>query len=338
LAIETSSDPSYWYAQRPSGSSTHRACPSSAGGVKIGWSVMRTRCNSFIRLGARLWQTLAMPQETSTAPPKRHQVFVISPIGAVGTETHANALLALEYIIKKALPEDEFEIRRADFEHAPDSITQMVVKRIIEADLIVADLTGHNPNVFYELAIAHSFKRPVVIITTEDTPAPFDITDQRYIAYNLANPASIYASQERLLTSARYALEHPDELHTPVSEYAQAVDRTSRAVNGDGGAIVELFEGLQDRLGSIEGSMRMLRVDWRRRGPVGGYPGVESSDDARNVVDKIMKFDSEVVSRPLTVAERRRQDGILLGQRIMTETVQDPRNGTDRGDDQSDQT
>ncbi|MDZ7929044.1 MAG: hypothetical protein U5N21_02800 [Rhodococcus sp. (in: high G+C Gram-positive bacteria)] len=241
-----------------------------------------------------------MPQEINTTPPKRHQVFVISPIGAVGTETHANALLALEYIIKKALPEDEFEIRRADFEHAPDSITQMVVKRIIEADLIVADLTGHNPNVFYELAIAHSFKRPVVIITTEGTPAPFDITDQRYIAYNLANPASIYASQERLLTSARYALKHPEELHTPVSEYAKAVDRTSRAVSGDGDALVELFEGLQDRLGSIEGTMRAIRAQSQNS----GYPPQAEAITADGKIRRSMMLpDGTRVSRLMTAHE-----------------------------------
>ncbi|WP_235581685.1 hypothetical protein [Rhodococcus sp. Leaf278] len=212
---------------------------------------------------------------------------MISPIGAVGSDTHTKALLALEYIIKKALPEEEFEIRRADFEHAPDSITQLVVKRIIEADLIVADLTGHNPNVFYELAIAHSFKRPVVIITTEGTPAPFDITDQRYISYNLANPASIYASQERLLDSARYALAHPEELHTPVSEYAKALDRTSRAVSGDQDALVELFEGLQERLSGIEGSVRSMRVESRNRRLVYTPTGDSSGGTTQEVVRRL---------------------------------------------------
>ena len=102
-----------------------------------------------------------------------------------------------------------------------------------------------------------------MILTTEGTPAPFDITDQRYIAYDLSSPASIYLSQERLLESARYALAHPEQLHTPVSEYAKTVDRTSRAAGGDQSALIEMIQGLQEQVGAIDGTVRWMRLDQR---------------------------------------------------------------------------
>lgn len=77
-------------------------------------------------------------------------VFVISPIGTPGTDIHRHASNVLTYVIKKALCEPDWTVVRADEESTPDSIGQRVVDRVIKSDLIVADLTGHNPNVFYD--------------------------------------------------------------------------------------------------------------------------------------------------------------------------------------------
>ncbi|RYE43663.1 MAG: hypothetical protein EOP24_27445 [Hyphomicrobiales bacterium] len=115
----------------------------------------------------------------------------------------------LEYIIRQALPKPEWEVVRADEEKDPGSITQMVIKRIVTSDLIVADLTDHNPNVFYELAVAHGYKKPVVTIMTDGQKVPFDIVDMRTVFYDLTNPASVHSAKERLVNSAKHVLENP---------------------------------------------------------------------------------------------------------------------------------
>jgi hypothetical protein len=79
---------------------------------------------------------------------KPKEVFVISPIGADASEARVRSDKVLEFIIRAALPKPEFVVRRGDEESSPDKITSLVVKRIREADLVVADITGHNPNVF----------------------------------------------------------------------------------------------------------------------------------------------------------------------------------------------
>lgn len=148
--------------------------------------------------------------EKSIPECKPKTVFVVSPIGSPGSIESVKASHALEYIIRQALPLPDWDVKRADEEPDPGSITHMVIKRIIESDLIVADLTDHNPNVFYELAVAHGYRKPVVTIITEGQMPPFDIVDLRTVFYDLTNPASVHEAKIRLADSARAALDTSD--------------------------------------------------------------------------------------------------------------------------------
>jgi len=106
----------------------------------------------------------------TTAPgPEARTVFVVSPIGKSGTPEYRRAKLVLDFIIKKAFPKPHWTVVRADDEESPDSISTQVIRRIRESDLIVADLSGHNPNVFYELAVAHGYERPVIHMISTTT-------------------------------------------------------------------------------------------------------------------------------------------------------------------------
>jgi hypothetical protein len=99
--------------------------------------------------------------------------FVISPIGDPTGPIRAESDWLLNGVIRPAL-EPEFEVERADIYPKNDVITNQVILAIKNADLIVADLTGHNPNVFYELAVAHAFEKPVVPMIRADQTIPFD--------------------------------------------------------------------------------------------------------------------------------------------------------------------
>ena len=63
-------------------------------------------------------------------------------------------------------------------------IVEDVKKEIREADVVVAILTGQNPNVFYELGIAlETAVRPAILIVGSDDDVPFDIRPHRYLTY-----------------------------------------------------------------------------------------------------------------------------------------------------------
>ena len=85
--------------------------------------------------------------------------FVISPIGGTDDPERAEADWVLHALVKPALS-PEFLAERADIYPKNDVITNQVILAIKNADLIVADLSGHDPNVFYELAVAPRSRSP----------------------------------------------------------------------------------------------------------------------------------------------------------------------------------
>lgn len=117
--------------------------------------------------------------------PNAKKVFVISPIGAADSPVRKQADRFLNYIVRRALPYPDFAVERADEHDSPLAITAAMLHSIMEADICVADISGRNPNVMYELAIAHAMDKHVVIMDSDSGPSPFDIQDMRAIPYGL---------------------------------------------------------------------------------------------------------------------------------------------------------
>jgi hypothetical protein len=70
---------------------------------------------------------------------------------------------------------------RADLDPSPGAITPKLLSELLSARLVIADLTGRNPNVFYELGVTHSFARPLISIADSSSSIPFDAKDERII-------------------------------------------------------------------------------------------------------------------------------------------------------------
>lgn len=72
---------------------------------------------------------------------------------------------------------------RADDIWEDDKIIQDVVSLIRRSRVVVADCTGRNANVFYEVGIAHTLGRPVILMSQLEADIPFDLRQFRYIHY-----------------------------------------------------------------------------------------------------------------------------------------------------------
>jgi len=126
-------------------------------------------------------------------PPPIRKCFVISPIGPAGSAIREHADDVLECIIKPAMLECEIEEpKRSDYSKETGKISEQMFRDIQIADLLIAVLTGHNANVFYELAIAHAASKPVIILIQKGEALPFDIKDLRCVEYDV-KPRSIIA-------------------------------------------------------------------------------------------------------------------------------------------------
>ena len=77
--------------------------------------------------------------------------FVVSPIGDEGSEIRKRADQMFKYIIAPVCEETGFEPIRVDKLNQPDSITQTIIDYLLQSELVIADITGHNPNAFYEM-------------------------------------------------------------------------------------------------------------------------------------------------------------------------------------------
>src|SRR5262245_3685323 len=111
--------------------------------------------------------------------------FVISPIGEDGTPERNRADQVFRHLICKALVPEGYEILRGDQDTNPGLVTPSLIASLAGADLIIADLSDRNPNVYYELAIAHSMVKPVVHVHRAGERLPFDVKDLRTIMYDL---------------------------------------------------------------------------------------------------------------------------------------------------------
>lgn len=91
--------------------------------------------------------------------------FVISPIGSEGSEIRKDADAVFDLIINPAMKKCKIKAFRSDHLDKPGKISDQVFQEIKESNLCIADLTGSNPNVYYELAIAQMSSKPVILIS-----------------------------------------------------------------------------------------------------------------------------------------------------------------------------
>jgi len=78
---------------------------------------------------------------------------------------------------------------RADDEiFATGKIIDQIWSGIMAAKVLVAELTGRSPNVFYELGLAHALNKPVVLISSNQEDVPFDLQHIRVIYYDMRDP------------------------------------------------------------------------------------------------------------------------------------------------------
>ena len=109
--------------------------------------------------------------------------FFIAPIGADDSEHRRHSDAILSSYVERALATVEPKLRvvRADKITQPGMITKQVIEYLLKSRLVVADLSYHNPNVFYELAVRHATGKPVIHIKRTSDPIPFDNKDFRTI-------------------------------------------------------------------------------------------------------------------------------------------------------------
>ena len=124
--------------------------------------------------------------------------FVVSPIGDAGTDIRKNADQLYQHIIKPVCEKCGFATQRVDEFNTSNSITQEILDALNDYDLVIADLTGHNPNVFFEIGYRTKSQKPIIHLKRKDETIPFDVSSIRTFEYDLTDLDMVTATKDRL--------------------------------------------------------------------------------------------------------------------------------------------
>lgn len=197
----------------------------------------------------------------------RYTCFVISPIGEEDSDVREAANDFLELLVEPAVAGFGFDVIRADRIARPTVITADIVRLVQEAELCIIDLTGSNPNVFYECGRRHESGKPFIQLVRKDRESvlPFDVAGIRTISYDLSSPRSVLDSQRELQDYVAQIAESGFETTTSgesLSSLAAGIERIDRK-------LTRLTNGLKgssgrtgQKIGSIEWVLKPPRRAW----------------------------------------------------------------------------
>ena len=149
--------------------------------------------------------------------------FYLSPIGDDDSDERRHADLFMEALVAPALTASGLRLVRADKIGEAGLITKQIIEHIVRSKLVIADLSFHNPNVFYELALRHAMRKPIVQIIRQSDRIPFDLNQFRTIIidntdiYSLVPQLDTYRAE--ILNQIRTALESTSEGDNPLTAF-----------------------------------------------------------------------------------------------------------------------
>lgn len=149
------------------------------------------------------------------APPKQARVFVLMPFLDELKPVYDDH-------ISRVTERLALSTARADDFFTADSIVRDIWNAIFSADLLIADCTGRNPNVFYEIGIAHAIGKPVILMSQNIEDIPFDLKHLRTIVYDFT-PRGMKQFEAELGSTIESVLEQPKSL----KEFADRLGRNA---------------------------------------------------------------------------------------------------------------
>ena len=138
--------------------------------------------------------------------------FVIAPLGEADSDTRKRSDQVLKHVIVPALKDCGYKATRADQISEPGMITSQIIQHIVDDPLVVADLTDRNPNVFYELAIRHAIRKPLVQLIKKGEQIPFDVAGTRTIHVDHHDLDSVEEAKREIVAQIRSLEKDPSKL------------------------------------------------------------------------------------------------------------------------------
>ncbi|WP_205770589.1 hypothetical protein [Morganella morganii] len=154
--------------------------------------------------------------------PEQKTCFIIMPIADHPSYENGHFHRVYEYLIKPACENAGYKAIRADDSKASHMIMFDILKKIVQCDMAICDLSTKNANVFYELGLRQAFNKKTILITDGKEKAPFDISGFRYVQYS--------------------PTLRVDQCTQDINEITEMLNETTVASENDVNSIVKLLE------------------------------------------------------------------------------------------------
>ncbi len=208
--------------------------------------------------------------------------FVIGPIGAEGTKERRHSEWVLEEIIRPVMASfPAFDVKRADEDDRPGLIDAQIITDLLDADLVIADLSSYSPNAYYEIGIRHMAQKPIIHMQLAEETIPFDLRLYRAIRFSINTPTEIRKAREALKAHVAATQRDGYQVENPVTKARGAVQLKEHATPPEQ-VLLDQIADLNRRVARIE-QPRPINVRWSQ-------PSQE--DDAINGL--VIKFKSGV--------------------------------------------
>ncbi len=143
--------------------------------------------------------------------PEEKICFVVMPISDQEGYEKGHFKRVYEHLIKPAVIKAGLKPVRADDEYKTNNIVLDIIRKIIESEHVICDLSAKNANVFYELGMRQAFDKSITLIKDNKTPRVFDVSGIRTIDYDESLRIDTVQSKiEEIATSIQQTLAHKD--------------------------------------------------------------------------------------------------------------------------------
>jgi ActR/RegA family two-component response regulator len=155
-----------------------------------------------------------------TMPPKR-KCFVIMPFSSTKSCTEEQWLDIFENMIKPAVEDSGFDYDCFRANLVIGNIIRDILDNLNKADVVIADMTDRNPNVFYELGVRHALRNATILITQDMEDVPFDLKHYSCIKYEWTTKKGKGEFNNRIREAFSVIEKDPDgaDVMSPIREY-----------------------------------------------------------------------------------------------------------------------
>ena len=114
--------------------------------------------------------------------------------------------------------DDKIVCHRGDKDFHPGDIITHIIENLVSSEIVIADLTGRNPNVFYELGVRHATSNNTILIAENLEDIPFDLRGLRTISYEYT-PGGMRRFEGELKKAVEAIISTPEKIDNPVRRY-----------------------------------------------------------------------------------------------------------------------